>query len=207
MDDILKINKATYDSLASEYERKVSKRRDFNESVISNFVPYISTGKKVLDIGCAVGLDTAVFVEKGFVVTGIELSVEMADYARKRNPSSNIIVGDFMNISFDEKFDAIFAQAYIHLYPKNESNDVLLKMKNLLTIDGVAHITTSKSMISNEGWFAKNDYTGNHKRFRKHWTKNELESSLLSVGFSIINYYEIMDPYCKTWMVFTAKNG
>ncbi len=207
MEKISEFNKKTYDALASQYELKVDVRRKFNEGVIDNFIKYLTMGKRVLDLGCAVGLDTSIFLEKGFSVMGLEISNEMVKFAKERNPDAEFVVGDFMKVKFDKKFDAIFAQAFIHLFPKEEAIEVIKKIKSLLNKNGVAHITTSLCEESREGWFVKKDYSGDHKRFRKFWTKNELEKILEQSGFEIINYYEISDPYDKKWMVFTLKNS
>lgn len=89
MEDILRKNKETYDALVEEYEEKSSVRRDFNAGVIKRFVPFITTGKKILDVGCAVGVDLEIFKEKGFIPIGIEFSHEMVLRAKKRNPGIN----------------------------------------------------------------------------------------------------------------------
>lgn len=202
---MVELNKKTYDSLAKQYEEKVLERKNFNEQVISKLVPYIKSGNKVLDIGCAVGLDLAIFLEKGFNVTGIELSKEMAQFAQKRNPTVPIIIGNFMEMPLSNTYDAIFAQAFIHLFPKKESKKVLSKINDLLVKGGVAQITTSKSTESKEGLFTKIDYEGNHQRFRKYWTTTELKESILEAGFKIEQYYETTDSYNKEWMVFIVR--
>ncbi len=206
MEEIINLNKGTYDTLAPQYELKVSERKKFNESVIDNFIEKIVSGKNVLDLGCAVGLETSIFLNRGFSVTGVEISEEMIKYAKKRNPDGNFILGNFLDIDFSDKFDAIFAQSFIHLFPKEESVEIIKKIKGLLKERGVAFITTSKSEESKEGLFVKDDYQGECKRFRKFWTKEELTDVLNQVGFAILDYYEIRDPYDKLWMVFTLKN-
>ncbi len=205
MDEILKINQTTYDALAPEYEEKSVIREDFNAKVIDRFVPFIKTGKEVLDVGCAVGLDIALFSAKGFFPTGVELSPEMVLRARKRNPGIKIIEGDFSSVSLDKKYDAIYAQSFIHLFPKEKAIRIFKKMKDFLKVGGIAHVTSSKSSISGEGFVEKSDYAGNFKRFRKIRKKKELEASILGAGFNVANYYEIIDPYEKEWMVFTIE--
>lgn len=207
MNEIINNNKNTYDALAEQYEKKVNQRKEFNKTAISQFIHYISNGNKILDLGCAVGLDASIFIENGFSVVGLELSEEMVKFARKRNPSAKILSGNFLEANFDERFDGIYAQAFVHLFPKEEAITVIKKIKSLLNKEGVAHITSSKSDESKEGWFVKSDYSGEHKRFRKYWTKEEMEETLKQVGFVIVDYYEIKDPYEKEWMVFTAKNS
>lgn len=204
--DIRKQNTKTYNSLAQEYNQKSVMRNDFNGHIISKFAKHIITGKNVLDIGCAVGLDMSIFAYLGYSVDGIDISKEMVKLAKQKNPNAKILIGDFMEITFDKLYDGIFAQAFIHLYPKSEVESVLKKIKSLLVLNGVAHITTSKNNESKEGWFTKDDYHGKYKRYRKFWTKNELEETLKRLNFQIVNYFEIMCPFKKKWMIFTVKN-
>lgn len=206
MSEIIANNKRTYDALAEQYEQKVLERYDINELVISHFVKHITTGDRVLDLGCAVGLAMSILNHKGFSVVGLDLSREMVLLAKNRNPGNKIILGNFMEVDFGEKFDAIFAQAFIHLFPKEEAISVLKKIKLSLKENGVAHITTSKSTESKEGWHIKSDYSGEHKRFRKFWAKDELTETLLEIGFHIIDYYELQDSFDKEWMIFIVRN-
>ncbi len=205
--DISEVNRLTYDALAEQYEGNVNLRRGFNAKIIEHFIPFIKTGKKVLDIGCAVGLDLKIFREEGFMPVGVDFSREMVKFARKRNPGLRVIEGNFMTIDFNEQFDAVFAQSFIHLFPKKESEKVLQKIYSLLKKGGVAHVTTSKSQRSSEGWVEKSDYRGHLKRFRKFWTKEELHAALEEVGLNIVDYYEIDDPLKENWrwMIFTVK--
>lgn len=204
-DNYIYLNKNAYDSLAKEYEQKVTKRSQFNAKVIDKFISFIKTGPAVLDLGCAVGLDMQIFSQKGFQTTGLEISPKMAAFAKKRSPESEIIIGNFLETDLNRQFDAIFAQAFIHLFPKSEVGLVFQKIYSLLKTGGVAHITSSKSKVSREGFYSKVDYQGEQKRFRKFWTKRELKQSLMENNFKIIDYYEITDPYQKTWMVFTVE--
>ncbi|MDE2019876.1 MAG: methyltransferase domain-containing protein [Patescibacteria group bacterium] len=205
MNGITQKNRKTYDALAKEYDEKAAVRKTYNAGIFDRFSQFITTGKEILDIGCAVGLDLENFTEKGFIPTGIELSGEMVKRARKRNPGAKIYEGDFIKLEIQGQFDAVWAQSFIHLFPKKEVPDVLGKIRNCLKDEGVAYFTTTKSEKSSEGWVEKADYTGNHKRFRKHWIKNELQETFEQAGFSILEYYEINDPFNKTFMIFTLK--
>jgi len=206
IDNIIKRNRDTYDSVAKEYYKKSSERISFNEKIIDRFAKYITTGKSVLDIGCAVGIDLKIFKQKGFIPTGIDFSPKMLFFARKLNPGIQIIEGDFLDVEFNEPFDAIFAQSFIHLFPKAIAVNIIKKIYDLLKNGGVAYITTTKSTQSDNGnWIEKSDYRGNFKRFRRLWTEEELQKTIQSVGFQIVDFYEISDPFKKMWAVFTAK--
>jgi 2-polyprenyl-3-methyl-5-hydroxy-6-metoxy-1,4-benzoquinol methylase len=82
---ISSVNQTAYDQVAAEYEKLVSKRFKRNVVRINYFQKFIKPGGKVLDIGCAVGMDVLHFDNLGYQITGIELSPKMVTYARQRN--------------------------------------------------------------------------------------------------------------------------
>jgi SAM-dependent methyltransferase len=205
MNNLIFENKKTYDALADQYEGKVSARENFNRGVVERFSKFVKPGGRVLDVGCAVGLDAKFLSDLGFEVSAIENSRNMIAYAKKRNPGIEITEGDFMTAEFPERFDGVFAQAFIHLFPKDEALRILGKIRRILKEGGTAHVTTSVHDKGGEGWLVKTDYQGRYSRFRKHWTRPEMEEALRTCGFGIVDTYDIADPYGKKWMVFSAR--
>ncbi len=198
-------NNATYNALAMEYAKKALQREVYNSEIIDRFIGFIKTGKVVLDIGCAVGLDLSILKRRKLNPVGIESSEEMVKIARKKHPEIKIILGDFIETQFDVLFDAIFAQSFIHLFPQNQALTILSKIYSILKKGGVLHITTTKSYESKEGWEVKTDYLGGHQRYRKHYTMEELIYKLNKANFSIVDYYEKEDPFGKVGMYFCCK--
>ena len=94
------INKNTYEILADEYESRVDCLLPVTEDAITYFASHLKPSGEVLDVGCAVGVAVSVLNKKGFKVSGIEISPSMAEYAKKRNPDTNIIIGDFLKTNF-----------------------------------------------------------------------------------------------------------
>ncbi|MCX6704801.1 MAG: methyltransferase domain-containing protein [Candidatus Woesebacteria bacterium] len=206
--DYITLNKKVYDCLAGDYEQKVNNYFASTQKAVGFFAPYIKTGRKVLDVGCGVGLGTELLINKGFALTSMDVSTEMLRYCKKRNPKSDIIAADFLAYPFNEKFDAVFALAFIHLFPKKVAEEVLAKILNILKPGGVLYVGTTVSRVSSEGWEIKKDAffpNSEQKRFRKHWTKKELKNSLLKTGFSIKDSYLINDPRKKVWMDFVVS--
>jgi len=201
--DYIVDNTITYESLADAYENNVSKYLYSTKKAINFFTPNITTGKEILDIGCGVGLATELLSQQGFKLTSIDISPKMVKYTKNRNPNSNVITGDFLKYKFKHKFDAIFAMAFIHLFPKEAAELVLRKMNALLNNDGALFIGTTLSNISTEGLEVKKDSffpNGKWKRYRKHWTEEELLSSLQKERFKFKQKYYINDPRKKVWI-------
>lgn len=198
-------NKDTYETLADEYERRVKSLIPITGDAMDYFASYLKPSGKVLDTGCGVGIAINILNKKGFNVTGIEISPRMAEYAKKRNPDSKIIVGDFLETSFNEKFDGILSFAFIHLFPKNEVGVVFEKTNSVLNVGGVVLISSTESEDSKEGWYIKKDFSKKEKRFRKFWTETELENKVSKYGFKKVALKKFTDPYGKKWMDFIFK--
>jgi len=75
----------------------------------------LEPGSRVLEIGPGTGKATAELVRRGYAVTGIELSPDLAEVARRNVPLAEIEVGDFDTWEPREaSFDAICAFAAFH---------------------------------------------------------------------------------------------
>jgi hypothetical protein len=42
-------------------------------------------------------------------------------------------------------------------------------------------------------------------RFRKHWTREEMEQALRKAGFQVEKYFEVTDPFGKQFMNFVVR--
>jgi ubiquinone/menaquinone biosynthesis C-methylase UbiE len=94
-----------YDSAAGRmYDRLEKKAFD---SLVGNH----NNGKQLLEIGCGTGHWSRYFSDKGFEITGIDISAKMIKIANKKNiPHCRFQTADGQNLSFfDNSFDAAAA--------------------------------------------------------------------------------------------------
>ena len=89
-------------NIGKDYAKEV----DFIEDILDKFG---INGRKILDLGCGTGLHEKEFSKRGYEITGLDLSEEMIELAKKRNPKSKFFVGDMSNFYLNEKFDAIIS--------------------------------------------------------------------------------------------------
>lgn len=97
-----------------------------SESKLSELSPDCT----LIDIGCANGDNLAVFEELGFYnLYGLDISPEMVNYAQTKT-NATVHVKNFNDYE-GEQVDVVFAQAFIHLFPKNEVSSIIQKMLQL----------------------------------------------------------------------------
>lgn len=77
---------------------------NFLESIFKKFD---KTPKKILDLGCGTGLHDVILKQKGYEVTGLDLSRGMINLASNRGDSIKYSVGDMSDFHLEEKFDVI----------------------------------------------------------------------------------------------------
>lgn len=85
----------------NQYAKNYADNRDLfkNQKYLENLANKLSTGAKILDIGCGSGVPIDEFLlEKGFKVTGIDISEEMVKLARENLPGNEYLVKDMAEI-------------------------------------------------------------------------------------------------------------
>ncbi|MFD1019241.1 class I SAM-dependent methyltransferase [Thalassobacillus hwangdonensis] len=108
-----------------EAERKWDERADFwnqkskamwdegsRKTIIPFLEKHVANGSSVADIGCGDGYGSYKLYKDGYHVTGVDISTEMVELAKKRleNESMTFIQGDFVDLPFEaESFDAVMA--------------------------------------------------------------------------------------------------
>jgi SAM-dependent methyltransferase len=206
----LTINKDAYDALAEEFRDKVEIRKENSERIFAEFEKYLAeyrTGTKILELGPAAGYDTKLFSEHGYDVTALEISPKLARFCKITAPQARVIVGEFMEYEFNETFDGILAIAFIHLFPKTDTHQVLEKMHSLLKLGGLAYISTTLHEHSTEGFISKKNFNHSVLRFRRQFTEQELVDELNQAGFTILGKETTHDKEeaNKVWIDFIVK--
>lgn len=132
--------KAFFDRLAPSWD---ANEKSTKESLIKTLEPLkIKRGDRVLDIACGTGIITGVLFEMSEAgVVGIDLSSEMIKVAKdkyKDNKAISFINEDFLNCSFNSKFDcAVIFNAYPHF---TEPEKLAEKLSKILVTGGKAAI-------------------------------------------------------------------
>ena len=112
-----------FDTIAQYYDAwyndPVGKAYDTQEkNAMAKLLPQASPGSALLEIGSGTGHWSAWFTERGYRVTGIDISPEMTRRAESRNvPGAKFLVGDFLETPIEESFDVVTAVTSLEFIP------------------------------------------------------------------------------------------
>jgi ubiquinone/menaquinone biosynthesis C-methylase UbiE len=143
-------------------------------------------GTKLLDVGCGTGKHLS-FLKNEFECTGIDISNEMLDVARKNYNGIRFLQADMVNFNLNEKFDAIICLfssiGYVKTYENlkktitNFSNHlepggiVIIEpwLTKSVAIDGLASMTTYDSDEIKIARQSVSEIDGDVSRFEMHY--------------------------------------
>jgi len=98
--------RSNYDKIAKFYDSVVGRSDEEIEFVRSRINKYHSSAKSVLEIGCGTGSNLFTLSKK-YDVTGIDISMEMLEIAKKKIPKGTFHLHDMRNFDLKKKFDVI----------------------------------------------------------------------------------------------------
>jgi ubiquinone/menaquinone biosynthesis C-methylase UbiE len=176
----------TYNKIYADY----AKRNKLNPGLVSlldKFSSYFpeTSGKKVLDAGCAQGRDVGYFLKKGFRVTGIDLCLPFLDLARKEYPQAEFLEMDLSKLTFpDNSFAGLWASAsFLHI-SKAQAPGTLSGFLRVLKPGGIAMISVMSGNF--EGLWANTEINW-PERYFSYYQKEELSQILIKAGFTILD--------------------
>ncbi|HEY6318398.1 MAG TPA: class I SAM-dependent methyltransferase [Acidimicrobiia bacterium] len=96
-----------YAMWAASYDRSFNPLLEVEEPVVREEVARWPSRSRVLDAACGTGRHTALLVELGHTVCGIDISLEMLAVARDKVPGARFLEGSMLPMPFEDgEFDA-----------------------------------------------------------------------------------------------------
>ena len=101
------------------------------------FIESMPNKAKILDCGCGPGQDSEVFANLGFNVTGIDITPEFVDMAKRRVPKATFIQMDMREISLPPStFDGVWVSfSLLHIH-QTDVPKVLSNLKKIMKTNG-----------------------------------------------------------------------
>ena len=180
--DSRKITTESYDITASEYIEKIKTMhpKEFG----NKFMKLLKAGGSILDVGCAGGRDATLFVNKGFQVTGIDLSSRMIEEATKKEKRATFQVMDVTQLSFSSNsFDGVWANViFLHL-DREQFKKGLEELFRVLKPGGIVYVSVKKG----EGkGFESDERVRGVKKFWAYYQEADVKNFLQEAGFLLI---------------------
>ena len=126
-----------YNKIADEYEKSRSNIGLYYSEKFNDLLPQKSC-RSILDIGCGTGIPlTKSLVSPINDITGLDISFKMLDKAKVNVSNARFILGNILDVRIERRFDGIFAWDSLFHIPLNNQADVVIKVINLLNIDGI----------------------------------------------------------------------
>ncbi len=187
MKEYTKSTISIYDKLGRQYLSNID---NATPNEINIFIDKLPSKARILDVGCAGGRDSEVFVERGFNVTGIDLCEPFLQEAKKRVPTGLFLKRDVLELDFEEAyFDGIWACAVLLHLEKKDLPKVLTDFYRILKTGGSMFIGVKQG--EGEQSIVDSLSDGN-SRFFSFYQKDGIEALVGEAGFKI-TYSQIRD--------------
>lgn len=131
--------KVDYDKIAEDYALEFGRKYEDFE-VIEEFMSYLKSGAKILDLGGGTGKYTDLFLQKGYDAVCYDFSKEMMKKAKELYPNVPYLLDDIVHVKkhfSNETFDGILAFYSLFHIPKEEINQVFSNIYDLLKENGI----------------------------------------------------------------------
>lgn len=183
---------AWYDQNAEQYAEVNASIADIDQ--VDELAAMLSPGDTLLDAGCAAGRDSKLFAERGFEVTGIDISDGLLSIALRQSPEITFINMSFLNLTFkDQSFDAVWAhQSLLHLEQQKDVHKALSEFNRILKPGGILVVLVKAQMGPNKTAVVSDKFSG-HDRFFQYFTRDEIRSLLKDSDFDILKLEEYME--------------
>ncbi len=178
-----------YNGIAVEYNSNRLTRKEVVSKYFDSVSHFFPQTGKLLDLGCGGGEPvTGYFARNGYQVTGVDISEQMIEIARKQLPQGEFIRADMTDCDFDDaSFDLIVSTfAIIHI-PQPEQEQLFRNIYKWLKNYGVAYLTLG---AKNEQSVIR-DWKG-VTMYWSHFSPDEYRPMLRGIGFELL-YEEIED--------------
>jgi 2-polyprenyl-3-methyl-5-hydroxy-6-metoxy-1,4-benzoquinol methylase len=191
--------KRSYSKIYQQYVTSNSALRDAVKQSLDSFVPLLS-GKNVLDVGCAGGLETEYLHSKGLAVTGCDISEEFVRIAQERCPECNFFATDMRHIkNHSNSYDGIWVNASFLHVPKADAPATLKNFYDMLRPKGILYISV---MMGDFDALRENKDMNWPERHFSDYHEDELQGLLEQAGFKILRHKSNPTSWGRTFLHF-----
>ncbi|MCX6791021.1 MAG: methyltransferase domain-containing protein [Candidatus Gribaldobacteria bacterium] len=187
-----------YDKVAENY---LAQRNEFkNFLYLERLKSLLPHGSKILDIGCGAGVPIDKYlIEKGYVVTGIDVSEKQIELAKKNVPQAIYAIKNMSELQNSEDQAGAIVSFYARFHTPRETHQELFKKFNsFIPLGGLILITMGASE-----WEGEEDFHGVNM-YWSHYDSEKNKEIIQNAGFQII-FNEIDTSGKEKHQVILAK--
>ena len=179
-----------YSAAGKGYE--IDKPSRFAEEVFT----HMKKGKHVVDLGCGNGRDSLYFASQGLLVTAIDMSETAISSLQKQDFTGKIKAhhGDFTDTGLmkEASCDYLYSRFTIHAITARQEDSLLQNAYRALVSQGLffIEVRSVKDDIFGKGDMVERNAFIFNDHFRRFIVREELEQSLLVIGFKILSSLE-----------------
>jgi SAM-dependent methyltransferase len=180
--DPIAATRAAYDGIAAEYARQWSTPPAWMNGELERLTGLLPAGARIADIGCGPGWHTQALRERGFAVTGFDLSHPMLTAAGV----PGLVRADMRALPVAAgALDAVWCVAALLHVPRPEVPTVLVEFGRTLRSGGELLLSVAEG--DGEGWDER-AYGPSHRRWFVLHRYEALAGLLDAAGFDVVGH-------------------
>ncbi len=188
----------TWNKVASVYQDKFMDMDYYNESYdfVCNAIQ--KADADLLEIGCGPGNITKYLLSRRpeWNITGVDISPNMIELARKNNPKAHFKVMDARAIAeLGSKYDGIICGFCLPYLSRKDAEKFLADSGNLLNSDGILYLSFVEGKTVESGF--KTSKTGDRVYFH-YYHLDELVQKLEELKFTNLKTIKVQYPISET---------
>ncbi|MBN2230098.1 MAG: class I SAM-dependent methyltransferase [Candidatus Thorarchaeota archaeon] len=140
--DLFKTVEESYDRMGEMYHNYRDNEKFNNQ--LEQFIELLPSSGQILDAGCGVGIPTSKFlVEKGFNVTGVDISKRMIELAKQKVPEGRFYQKNLLTMDFlDDTFDGIICVYTLWHILRSNHRTIIHNFHKMLKTNGILVLNT-----------------------------------------------------------------